>query len=187
VQKIATKHPDVWELVPDFHPDERGFFMETYHQQKLADLDIRDVFVQDNHSQSQRNTLRGLHYQLEHPQAKICRVIAGSVLDVAVDLRLGSDYFGRYVSLRLSAEERNQIYIPAGFAHGFIALTDVTQFVYKCSAFYDKDDEYGIIWDDPDIGIEWGLDFPVISDKDNGFPSLRSRREAGELPEYRGT
>jgi dTDP-4-dehydrorhamnose 3,5-epimerase len=182
VQKIATEHPDVWELVPDFHPDERGFFMETYHQGKLADLDIKDVFVQDNHSQSQRNTLRGLHYQLEHPQAKICRVIAGEVLDVAVDIRRSSKYFGSHVRLRLSAEKRNQIYVPAGFAHGFMALTDVTQFVYKCSAFYDKNDEYGIIWSDPDIGIKWEVDHPIISPKDSGFPSLRARRDAGDLP-----
>jgi len=140
--------------------------METYHRIQFAELGILDVFVQDNHSRSLKSTLRGLHYQTHHSQAKLCRVIEGEALDVAVDIRAGSPHFGKWASVRLSANDHNQIFIPAGFAHGFLALTDTVQFLYKCSDFYDPSDEHGILWNDPDINIEWGVTGPLVSDKD---------------------
>jgi dTDP-4-dehydrorhamnose 3,5-epimerase len=157
--------------------------METYHQKKFADLGITDAFVQDNHSRSAKGTLRGLHYQLRHPQAKLCRVIEGEALDVAVDIRLGSPTFGKWASVLLSEKTQNQIFIPGGFAHGFVALTDTVQFLYKCSDFYDPSDEYGIIWNDPGLGISWGISSPLISDKDAKYPTLAAMpRES--LPVY---
>ena len=142
---------------PQIFRDARGFFMETYHRAEFADLGITEIFVQDNHSRSAKGTLRGLHYQLHHPQAKLCRVVEGEALDVAVDIRLGSPTFGKWTSVLLSANSQNQIFIPAGFAHGFLALTDSVQFLYKCSDFYDPCDEHGILWNDPDLAISWGV------------------------------
>src|SRR4029077_8078082 len=138
--------PGVLVLRPRVFRDNRGFFLETYHQAKLAEIGIVDRFVQDNHSCSSRGTLRGLHYQLRHPQAKLCRVVEGEALDVAVDIRVGSPHFGKWVSAVLSAKDLNQIYIPAGFAHGFLALSDTVHFLYKCSDFYDVEDQHGIAW-----------------------------------------
>jgi dTDP-4-dehydrorhamnose 3,5-epimerase len=172
LQKIETSLPGVWELRPKVFRDPRGFFMETYNQRVFAALGIRDMFVQDNHSCSVRGTLRGLHYQLHHPQAKLCRVIEGEALDVAVDIQLGSPHFGKWTSVLLSAKTQNQIFIPAGFAHGFLALTDRVQFFYKCSDFYDPKDERGIVWNDPDIAITWGFSDPLVSDKDARFTTL---------------
>jgi dTDP-4-dehydrorhamnose 3,5-epimerase len=163
--------------------DARGFFLETYQQQRFADLGIHDVFVQDNHSRSEKGTVRGLHYQVRHAQAKLCRVVEGEVLDVAVDIRLGSPHFGKWTSVLLSAEKQNQIFIPQGFAHGFAALTDTVQFLYKCSDFYDPASEHGIIWNDPDLAIDWGIADPLISEKDAKFPTLAAMpREF--LPHY---
>src|SRR6202162_4994179 len=149
MQRIETSLPGVYELCPVVHRDSRGSFLETYHHAKFSDLGIKDTFLQDNHSISSRGTLRGLHYQLQHPQAKLCRVIEGEALDVVVDIRLGSPHFGKWTSVRLSAKEQNQIYVPAGFAHGFLALTDTVQFLYKCGDFYDPVDEHGVLWSDP--------------------------------------
>ncbi len=171
------------EIRPRVFQDARGFFMETYHRTKYAELGIADTFVQDNHSRSVKDTLRGLHYQLRHPQAKLCRVVEGEAFDVAVDIRAGSPTFGKWTSVFLSAREQNQIYIPAGFAHGFVALTDVVQFLYKCSDFYAPGDEYGIIWNDPDLKIQWDLAKPLVSDKDAAYPKLADiPREL--LPKY---
>lgn len=172
MQRFETTLPGVWEIRPNLHQDARGFFIETYHQAKFAELGITTRFVQDNHSCSVKNTLRGLHYQLQHPQAKLCRVVEGEALDVAVDIRAGSPTFGKWTSVLLSAEEHNQIYIPAGFAHGFLALTDPVQFLYKCGDFYDPQDEHGIRWNDPDLGIGWGIAHPLISEKDSRYPKL---------------
>jgi dTDP-4-dehydrorhamnose 3,5-epimerase len=158
---------------PQVHQDSRGFFLESYHQARLAQHGISDVFVQDNHSKSCRNTLRGLHYQLKHPQAKLCRVVQGEVLDVAVDVRLGSPSFGRWVSAILSAENKQEILIPRGFAHGFVVLSETAEFLYKCSDFYFPDDEHGVLWNDPELGIPWGVAEPVISKKDAGNLPLR--------------
>jgi dTDP-4-dehydrorhamnose 3,5-epimerase len=172
LQRLETSLPGVWELRPTIFRDARGFFTETYHQRRFAELGITHSFVQDNHSSSVKGTLRGLHYQLNHPQAKLCRVVEGEALDVVLDIRLGSPYFGKWAVVVLSASSQNQIYIPAGFAHGFLALADTVQFLYKCSDFYDSTDEHGILWSDPDLKITWGLRSPLVSDKDAKFPTL---------------
>src|ERR1700733_10437563 len=172
MEKVPTALPGVVELRPKVFRDPRGFFLETYHRDKFAELGITDNFVQDNHSRSSRGTLRGLHYQLPHAQGKLCRVVEGEALDVAVDIRLGSPTFGKWTSVLLSAERQNQIFIPRGFAHGFLALTDHVQFLYKCSDFYDSTSEYGIIWNDPDLAISWGVVNPLVSEKDGKYSSL---------------
>jgi dTDP-4-dehydrorhamnose 3,5-epimerase len=183
LEKIATSLPGVFELRPSVFRDTRGFFFETYNQKKYVELGISDVFVQDNHSCSAKNTLRGLHYQLHNAQAKLCRVVRGEVLDVAVDIRAGSPYFGKWTSVVLSDKMQNQIYVPAGFAHGFLALTDSAEFLYKCSDFYNPADERGIAWNDPEIGITWGIAEPLVSDKDQKCVSLaKTPREW--LPPY---
>jgi dTDP-4-dehydrorhamnose 3,5-epimerase len=139
---------------------------------KFAEIGIREEWVQDNHSRSARGVLRGLHYQLRRPQAKLCRVVEGEVLDVAVDIRLGSPWFGRWVSVVLSAEAQNQIYIPRGFAHGFLALSEAAQLLYKCSDFYEPSDERGIAWNDPGLSIAWGISSPALSERDQKHPFL---------------
>src|SRR5207247_1623622 len=153
MQRIETSLPGVFELRPVIHRDTRGFFIETYHKAKFADLGIADAFVQDNHSRSTKGTLRGLHYQLTHPQAKLCRVVEGEALDVAVDIRVGSPNFGKWTSVLLSEKEQNQIYVPIGFAHGFLTLTATVQFLYNCSDIYDPPDEHGIAGHDSDRKI----------------------------------
>jgi dTDP-4-dehydrorhamnose 3,5-epimerase len=173
----------VFELRPTIVRDKRGFFLETYHQAKFAELGINDCFVQDNHSVSGLGTLRGLHYQLRHPQAKLCRVVEGEVLDIAVDIRVGSPHFGKWTSVRLSATQQNQIYIPAGFAHGFLTLTDTVQFLYKCSDFYDPRDERGILWSDTDLNIFWGISEPIVSERDARSSRL-AEVTAEFLPKY---
>jgi dTDP-4-dehydrorhamnose 3,5-epimerase len=183
LQRLKTSLPDVWELQPTIFRDARGFFIETYQQQKFNQLGISEMFVQDNHSCSAKGTLRGLHYQLRHAQAKLCRVIEGQALDVAVDIRLGSPNFGRWTSVLLSAEKQNQIFIPAGFAHGFLTLTEPVQFLYKCSDYYDPADEYGILWNDPALAISWGNSEPLISDKDTKNSTLAAMPQEF-LPHY---
>src|SRR5713226_7186672 len=183
MKRNETTLPGVYELRPAIHRDSRGSFSETYHQAKFADLGIKDLFVQDNHSVSSQGTLRGLHYQLRHAQAKLCRVVEGEALDVAVDIRVGSPNFGKWTSVLLSAKEQNEIYIPIGFAHGFLALTDTVQFLYKCSDFYDPKDERGILWSDPDLHISWGLADPVVSEKDAKYPQL-AEVSSDLLPSY---
>jgi len=183
VQKLETSLPDVWEIRPDVFRDSRGFFLETYHREKFALIGIHDVFVQDNHSCSAKGTLRGLHYQVRHSQAKLCRVVLGQALDVAVDIRVGSPHFGKWVSVVLSAEAQNQIYIPKGFAHGFMALTDDVHFLYKCSDFYDPADEQCILWKDPQLAIPWGVSDPIVSARDSRAPTL-SNMPHEFLPKY---
>lgn len=183
IERIDTALPDVFELRPRIFSDERGFFIETYHQARFRELGIKEDFVQDNHSSSVRGTLRGLHYQLRHPQAKLCRVIEGKVMDVTVDIRVGSPHFGKWASVALSAELKNQIYIPVGFAHGYLALTEKVQFLYKCSDFYDPEDQLGICWNDPDLNISWGIASPILSQKDMKNPRL-SQIAAKDLPQY---
>jgi dTDP-4-dehydrorhamnose 3,5-epimerase len=172
LEKIETALPGVLELRPRTYGDARGFFLETYNRKEYEKIGIRDTFVQDNHSYSLHGTLRGLHYQLRHPQAKLCRVTEGAVLDVIADVRRGSPNFGMTVTILLTAEMRNQVYIPEGFAHGLAACNGVAQFLYKCSDFYDPRDEYGIIWNDPTLAISWGLEDPMLSPKDSTFPRL---------------
>jgi dTDP-4-dehydrorhamnose 3,5-epimerase len=172
LKRIETSLPGVYDLRPQVFRDSRGFFLESYQRDKFAEVGITDSFVQDNHSSSRRDTLRGLHYQLRYPQAKLCRVIEGEALDVAVDIRLGSPHFGKWTSVLLSAQEQNQIYVPAGFAHGFLALSDTVQVLYKCSDFYHAEDERGISWRDPDLNISWGIDNPHLLPRDAAFPRL---------------
>jgi dTDP-4-dehydrorhamnose 3,5-epimerase len=185
LQRLETSLPGVWELQPEILRDARGFFLETYHQQKFSALGITEIFVQDNHSCSTKGALRGLHYQLGRAQAKLCRVVEGEALDVAVDIRVGSPTFGKWTGVRLSAERQNQVFIPRGFAHGFLALTDSVQFLYKCSDFYDPASEHGILWNDPDLAIAWGVANPIVSGKDAEYPTLAAvSREF--LPQYTG-
>jgi len=156
--------------------DERGFFMETYNEKEFAELGIATTFVQDNHSRSARGVLRGLHFQKEHPQGKLVRVVRGSVYDVAVDLRRSSVTFGKWFGTVLSEANRLQLYIPPGFAHGFLTLEDGTEFLYKCTDFYHPEDEGGILWSDPTLGVSWPLPEgaePVLSPKDRTWPPFR--------------
>ena len=184
--KIAdTSLPGVKVLEPDVFIDKRGFFIESYHKKKIAELGIKCDFVQDNHSKSSRGILRGLHYQLTHPQAKLLRVISGEVLDVAVDIRTGSPAFGKWHSEKLTAENKKQLFIPRGFAHGFLVLSDTAEVLYKCDDFYHEEDDYGIAWNDPEIGIDWGVEEPMLSDKDMKNPLL-SQMPKEQLPKYTG-
>ena len=173
---IPAEHPEVLIIEPDVFGDERGFFMETWHAAKFAEQGITETFVQDNHSRSGRGILRGLHYQLNHPQGKLVRAVNGSVYDVAVDIRQGSPRFGQWVGIELSDSNRRQLYVPPGFAHGFCVLSEQVDFLYKCTDFYAPEFERTIRWDDPDIGIEWPLPSgtePQLSDKDAAAPLFR--------------
>lgn len=179
-----TAIPDVLLIEPDVFGDSRGFFMETWHRQKYAEQGLDVDFVQDNHSRSSKGVLRGLHYQLEQPQGKLVRVIAGEVFDVAVDIRRGSPTFGQWVGAELSEANQHQFYIPPGFAHGFCVVSDSADFLYKCTDFYNPQYEHGILWSDPDIGIEWpGRDIKV-SDKDKKNGLLKGMND--HLPIYTG-
>jgi len=182
VQRIDTQLPGVCIIEPAVFADARGFFLESYHQRKYSELGIEGTFVQDGHSRSTRGVLRGLHYQLRHPQAKLCRVVYGEVLDIAVDIRRSSPHFGRWVAVHLSAENKRQVYIPAGFAHGFLVLSEAAEFLYKCDDFYQPGDEHGIAWNDPRIGVEWPLAAPLLSEKDRQNPPLADL-PANLLPE----
>ncbi len=166
--------PEVILVEPDVHRDARGFFLETYHVEKYRAGGIPGPFVQDNHSRSVRGTLRGLHAQHRRPQGKLVRAVEGEMFDVAVDIRRGSPGFGRWVGVRLSGENFRQLYVPPGFAHGFCVLSDVVHVEYKCTDFYDPGDEIGLAWNDGDVGIEWPVSDPVISEKDRRLPPLRS-------------
>ncbi|MGD2138263.1 MAG: dTDP-4-dehydrorhamnose 3,5-epimerase [Gammaproteobacteria bacterium] len=179
---IPTDHPEVLLVEPAVFPDARGFFMETWHAEKYRQAGLPGEFVQDNHSRSRRGVLRGLHYQLEHPQGKLVCAVTGEVYDVAVDIRRGSPDFGQWVGVRLSGENHRQVYIPPGFAHGFCVLSEQADVLYKCTALYAPGDEYGIAWDDPDLGIAWPALEYRLSDKDSNFPLLR---DSDHLPAYR--
>jgi dTDP-4-dehydrorhamnose 3,5-epimerase len=163
-------------LDPDIFADERGFFLESYNERVFREMTGIDVtFVQDNHSRSMRNVLRGLHYQIKQPQGKLVRVVVGETFDVAVDMRRASPTFGRWMAERLSAENRRMLWIPAGFAHGFLALTAVADVLYKTTDYYAPGDEHCIAWNDPDIGIVWPLTgAPIISDKDRRGVALNN-------------
>ena len=177
-KKIPTPIPDLYIIEPTVFGDERGFFMETYSKKEFQELGIDMDFVQDNHSRSKKGTLRGLHFQKEFPQAKLVRVIKGKVFDVAVDIRKNSTTFGKWFGVILSEENKRQFFIPEGFAHGFLALTEIVEFTYKCSDYYHPEDEGGIIWNDEDIAIDWplkeyGINELILSDKDRKLPTLR--------------
>ena len=158
---------------PEVFGDARGYFMETYNEAAFAEAGHSLTFVQDNQSKSRKGVLRGLHLQVNHPQGKLVRVISGEVFDVGVDLRRGSPTFGKWHGEVLSAENKKQLFVPEGFAHGFVVLSEEAEFVYKCTRLYDPTDELGIRYDDPEIGIDWPLaDTPLLSEKDKKQPSF---------------
>jgi dTDP-4-dehydrorhamnose 3,5-epimerase len=168
---LATDLPGVLLLEPMVFQDDRGWFMETYHKTRLAGLGIEAEFVQDNHSFSRRNVLRGLHYQHRRPQGKLIRVIRGEVFDVAVDLRRHSSTFGRWFGCHLSEANRRELYIPPGLAHGFCVMGDSAELLYKCTALYDPNDEQTLLWNDAALGIAWPVSQPHVSEKDaRGLP-----------------
>lgn len=175
---------DVILVVPDVHRDDRGFFLETYHRQKYADGGIDAEFVQDNHSRSTRGILRGLHAQEKRPQGKLVRCVEGVIWDVAVDVRLGSPTFGRWVAEELTADNFRQLWVPGGFVHGFCVLSEIAQVEYKCTDLYDRSDEIGVAWDDPEIGIDWPIPDPKLSGKDRDAPRLADVRD--RLPRWEG-
>jgi dTDP-4-dehydrorhamnose 3,5-epimerase len=161
---------------PAIFGDERGYFMETYNHRDFAEAGLGMVFVQDNQSSSRKGVLRGLHFQTEHPQGKLVRVLHGEVFDVAVDLRTASETYGSWYGTVLSGENRKQLYIPEGFAHGFLVLSETAEFAYKCTDFYYPQYEQGVIWNDPDIGIKWPLDrieAVILSEKDKRLPFFK--------------
>ena len=166
---IPLSIPDVILIQPDVHRDERGFFFESWQKNKFAKAGIDQEFVQDNHSRSSKDVLRGLHYQIQQPQGKLIRAIVGEVFDVAVDLRRSSPSFGKWVSANLSSENFNMLWIPPGFAHGFLVLSDVAEFVYKATDFYAPQYERCILWNDQDLGIDWPISGhePILSEKDS--------------------
>jgi dTDP-4-dehydrorhamnose 3,5-epimerase len=161
-----TPIPGVKVVHPVVHRDDRGFFLETYHERRYAEAGVQATFVQDNHSRSAKGTLRGLHMQVQHPQAKLIRVASGEIFDVAVDVRVGSPTFGRWFGVLLSDANFAQLFVPEGFAHGFAVVSDVAEVEYKCSAFYDAADEIAIRFDDPAIGITWPVTAPTLSRRD---------------------
>ncbi len=167
-----TELPGVFVIEPRFFADSRGFFMETYHQKRYADAGLDCRFVQDNYSRSCKATVRGLHYQIQHPQGKLVQVVHGEIFDVAVDVRRDSTTFGRWLGITLNDTNHLQLYIPPGFAHGFCVLSEFADFFYKCTDLYYPDHERTLLWNDPDVGIDWPLsEEPILSEKDqNGTP-----------------
>ncbi len=178
---INTSLPEVKIIEPKVFADERGFFLETWQKQRYVDAGICETstFVQDNLSYSKKNVVRGLHYQYENTQAKLIYVLQGSVFDVAVDIRRGSANFGKWTGVELTSENKRQLYVPKGFAHGFCVTSETVLFAYKCTDIYNPQCELSIKWDDPDIGIEWPVSSPVLSDKD-----IAAKPLADVEPEY---
>ncbi|MAQ67793.1 MAG: dTDP-4-dehydrorhamnose 3,5-epimerase [Gammaproteobacteria bacterium] len=175
-----TKISEVLILEPDVYTDERGYFMETFRSSYLNEHGVELNFVQDNQSKSRIGTLRGLHYQLKFPQGKLVRVISGTVFDVAVDIRENSSTFGKWVGETLSAENRKQLWVPPGFAHGFLVLSQSAELFYKCTEYYHPEDDYSLLWNDPAVGIEWPNENrePILSEKD------RMARRLSQIPVY---
>jgi len=167
VNIIQTGLQDCVIIEPKVFGDERGFFLETFHTSRYADLArISLPFVQDNYSRSLKGVLRGLHFQKTKPQGKLISVVRGEVYDVAVDIRKGSSTFGQWVGVILSEENKKQLWVPPGFAHGFVVLSEIADFKYKCTDYYDPSDEGSILWNDPDLAIGWPVENPILSDKD---------------------
>jgi dTDP-4-dehydrorhamnose 3,5-epimerase len=178
---VETLIPGVIVVEPDVHRDARGFFLETFHAAKYAAAGIPETFVQDNHSLSARNTLRGLHMQVKHPQGKLVRVVEGEIWDVAVDVRQNSPTFGHWIAETLSADNFRQLYIPPGCAHGFCVLSERAQVQYKCTELYAPGDEVGIAYDDPALAITWPVDKPLLSERDRQHRALSDLVRLGRL------
>jgi len=177
VKVIETRLPGVLIIEQHVHGDERGFFVETFKAERFVEeTGVTLQFVQDNHSRSRRGVLRGLHAQRHHSQGKLVRAARGEVFDVAVDIDPASATFGQWVGATLSDSNHRQLWIPPGYAHGFLVLSEVADFEYKCTDYYHPEDEIGVIWNDPDIGIDWPLDNPLLSDKDLALPTLSELR-----------
>lgn len=181
---IKTDLPGVLILEPQVFKDDRGFFLETYNLERFRAAGIPDAFVQDNHSRSKKNVLRGLHYQLPKAQGKLVRCSRGAIFDVAVDVRRGSPHFGKWTGAELSETNYRMLWVPPGFAHGFCAVTDDCDVLYKCTAVYDGAGDRSILWNDPDIGIRWPVAAPLLSPKDAAAPRLAA---AAALPQYERT
>ena len=169
---IQTEISDVIVVKPELLEDHRGFFMESYHIEKFAVGGINCQFVQDNYVKSVKNTLRGLHFQVQYPQAKLIRSLKGKIFDVAVDIRKDSSSFGKWIGEELSDENNHQLFIPSGFAHGYYVISETAEIAYKCSEVYHPEDELGLRWNDPDISIEWPTLDPILSNKDAILPFL---------------
>ncbi len=181
INAIATRIPDVLILDPRVFGDDRGFFLESYNKKVLADIaGITTEFVQDNHSRSAHNVLRGLHYQIQQPQGKLVRAVIGAVFDVAVDIRKSSPTFGQWVSCLLSAENKRQFWIPPGFAHGFLVLSEAAEVLYKTTNYYAREHERSILWNDPDLAIDWPVTAtPTLSAKDRTGQSFKTAEVFG--------
>lgn len=169
---IETPLPGLRIIEPRVFGDERGYFLETYQHERYREAGIERPFVQDNHSRSRKRVLRGLHFQKTHPQGKLVFVSAGAIFDVAVDLRKNSSTFGQWHAAVLSGQNHYQLWVPPGFAHGFCVLSEQADLMYKCTDYYHPEDEGGIIWNDPDIGIKWPVENPIVSEKDLKNPTL---------------
>ena len=182
---IETDLKGVLIFEPKVFGDGRGFFMETWSRDRYREAGLDVEFVQDNVSSSSRGVLRGLHYQNPHPQGKLVQVLKGEVLDVAVDIRVGSPTFGKAETCLLSDENHRQFYVPAGFAHGFCVLSETALFLYKCTEFYDAGTEGGVLWNDPDLEIDWLVADPILSEKDSNAPRLKDIPKEN-LPVYKG-
>lgn len=170
---IRTEIPDVVLIEPEVFGDARGFFFESFNRRRFAEVTGRDIeFVQDNHTRSLKNVLRGLHYQIQQPQGKLVRATQGAVFDVAVDIRRSSPTFGRYVGLELSADNKRMLWIPEGFAHGFVVISDSAEVLYKTTQYWSPEFECSVAWNDPVIGVPWPVREPILSAKDRQAPSL---------------
>ena len=174
IEKVKIITPNVFE-------DSRGYFFESFNSNAYLDEGLPSEFVQDNEVRSKKNVLRGLHYQLDKPQGKLVRVVYGNILDVAVDIRIGSPTFGQYQMVELSAENKKIFFVPEGFAHGYLVTSQESIVLYKCTNIYKAKDEYGIRWDDATIGVEWGNSNPILSERDENLPALKEQKF---LPEY---
>jgi len=174
INLIETSLKGVLLIENQYYPDDRGFFMETYNFRRYEEKGFERTFVQDNLSYSKQHVLRGLHYQLKRPQGKLVFAVRGEIFDVAVDIRRGSPKFGDWFGAVLSEENKRQIFIPEGYAHGFCVLSERADVIYKCTDFYTSGDEYGILWSDPDIGIDWPIKQPILSEKDKENPRLQA-------------
>ena len=180
---IKPAVPGLLIIEPDVFKDQRGFFMETWNAKRYAEAGLDVDFVQDNLSYSSYGVLRGLHFQQPHAQGKLVYVLQGTVYDVAVDIRVGSPSFGRWYGVELSAENKRQFYIPEGFAHGYCVLSETALFAYKCTNYYSPQTEGGIAWNDPELGIDWPVANPILSDKDTKYPLLREIDQS-KLPRW---